>query len=143
MSIPQILSEFAHDKQVATVAVLLAADIVFGILAAFKTRTFDVTRLADFSFDDVVKKVLPWLAVFALAKLAPGNFVAGVNLSSISDGYFAVIVAQMSGSLLNSFQDLGFPIPTALAKIGIGRAAQWSSVLTPVDDQGDQKPKAA
>jgi hypothetical protein len=141
MSVIQILREFLHDKQVATVGALLVADRVFGVLAAFKTRTFDITKIGNLLRDDVLAKVLPWLAVFAFAKVQPGDFVAGVNLSTISDTVFVGICAQMGGSLLNSFQDLGFPIPPQLARFGVGRHAQWNTAV--IVDQGDRDPQAS
>jgi hypothetical protein len=137
------LHQFLTDKQIATVALLFAADFVFGVGAAIATRTFDITRLGAIGFDDGVKKVLPWLGLYVFSKAAPGDFVGGINFSTIAQAYFGVICAQLAGSLLNSFQDLGFPIPAQLARFGIGRQAQWNLTAAPVNDQGDVKPKSA
>lgn len=137
MSLLQVLREFADDKQLSAVALLVAADVVFGVLAALKTRTFDFKRLADFARDDLLGKVVPWLAVFGFGKVTHGDAILGVNFSTISDAVFGLVAASLVASLLTSFQDLGLPLPAAAAKVGIGRGAAAYGNASDVPDQGN------
>lgn len=137
MNIVQIYHQFVGSQQFSTVVILLTADFVFGVLAAFKTRTFDLSRIADLLRNDGVK-TLVWAAVWFFAAVSAGGEIVGLNFSTIADGVFVGLSAALVGSLLNSFQDLGLPIPAPLAKVGIGRAAQAPVAYPP--DQGDRPP---
>jgi hypothetical protein len=139
MSIVQIFHQLTDSKQFSTVIILLAADLVFGVLAAFKTRTFDLARIADLLRDDGVKAVV-WAAAFFFAAASAGGEIVGLNLTTIADGAFVGLSASIVGSLLNSFEDLGLPLPPALAKVGIGRGAQAPAAYPA--DHGDQPPAA-
>lgn len=137
MNIVQIFRQFADSQQFSTVIILLAADLVFGVLAAYKTHTFDLSKIANLLKDDGVK-TLVWAAVWFFAAVSAGGEIGGINFTTISDGVFAGLSVAIAASVLNSFQDLGLPLPAALAKVGIGRGAQQPTVYPP--DQGDQPP---
>lgn len=119
MNLVQILQSFAHDKQVDAIGLLVLADVIFGVLAAVKAKTFQVARIVDTLHDDVLAKVVPWLALFTLGKVTSG---AGIGISSvnvdfgtIADGFFVGITAAMAASILKSLADLGVSgIPPAL-----------------------------
>lgn len=132
-----LLDSFLTNDQFRTVFILLAADFVFGVGAAVKTRSFVVKRLADIGTDEG-GKVLSWAALWTFGALTSGTAIAGVGFATIATGYFALVTASEVGSLFDSFQDLGLPIPPALAKVGIGR--DFSG--TPTNDLGDQPPAA-
>jgi len=131
MSIPQILHSFATDKQLTAVAILIAGDLVFGVLAAIKLKQFQFSYISDFLRADVLGKVLPWLAVFAFSKVTSGDAIAGVNFSTISDGAFLMVTAALAGSVLTSLQDLGLPLPQFAAKVGVGRGVAPAKPKTP------------
>lgn len=115
MSVTQILASFARDTQVHVVGILIAADVIFGVLAALKTKTFQFQRVVDTLHDDVLAKVLPWLAVFAFGKVSSTN-VAGLDFGSVADGLFIGITAAMTASIVKSLGDLGAqPVPAPLA----------------------------
>ena len=113
MSIPEILNSFASNEQVKAVAVLIAADLVLGVLAAVKMGQFRLTYISNFLRNDVVGKVVPWFALFALGKTS-GASVVGVDFGTISDAAFVVATAALVGSLATSLKDLGLALPTPI-----------------------------
>lgn len=119
MSLITILQSFAHDKQVDAIGILVLADVIFGVLAAVKDKTFQLARIVDTLHDDVLAKVVPWLALFILGKVTTGAGVGvgsvNVDFGSIADTFFLGITAAIAASILKSLADLGVAnIPTAL-----------------------------
>ena len=131
-TLTQILHDFVTDKQIVLVAVLIAADLVFGIAAALKLGTFNLSYIATFAKDDVLGKVVPWFALFAFSKVSPGNLVAGVDFGTLATATFAIVTAALVGSLVSSLADLGIPVPAI--------AAGHVTNKYPKIDQGDQNP---
>jgi hypothetical protein len=113
VSITQILHLFAGDSQLKAVAVLIAADLILGIIAAVSMHTFRLTYISNFLRNDVLGKVLPWFALFALGKTSTAS-VAGVDFGTIADGAWIVALGALLGSLSSSLSDLGLPIPPAI-----------------------------
>lgn len=113
MTITQIIASFAHDDQVKAVVVLIAADIVFGVIAAVNLGTFRLTYISNFLQNDVLKKVLPWFALFAFGKVS-ATTIAGIDFGTIADGVWVGVVAALAGSLLSSLGDLGISVPLTL-----------------------------
>lgn len=107
MSIQQVVQEFASDKQLHAVVVLIALDLVLGVIAAVRTGSFAFSKLAAFLKDDVLGKVLPWFAVFATAKFAPSVDILGVDLNQIQTVLWAAVAAALAFSLAASLNDLG------------------------------------
>lgn len=107
MTIQQVVQEFANDKQLHAVIVLIALDLVVGVIAAVKTGSFAFSKIAAFLKDDVLGKVLPWFAVFATAKFAPSVDVLGVDLNQIQTGLWVAVAAALAFSLASSLNDLG------------------------------------
>ncbi len=117
MDITAILSSFAHDKQLAVVISLIFADFILGVLASFKLGTFRLTYLSNFARNDLLGKVVPWFAVFALDKAShAANIVGPIDWSQISTAAFAAVTAAMVGSILSSVADLGLPSAPTTAK---------------------------
>lgn len=116
MTITQILQSFARDTQLHAAGLLIAADVIFGVLAAVKTRTFQLARIADTLKDDVLAKLLPWFAAFALAKVAPNAVdIGGLDLGVIADLFWGGLTLALAASILKSISDLGVKVPPALA----------------------------
>lgn len=120
MSLVHILQEFARDKQVDAIGILVLADVIFGVLAAVKAKTFQLARIVDTLHDDVLAKVVPWLALFVLGKVTTGAGIGvgsvNVDFGSIADGFFVGITAAMAASILKSLADLGVKgVPPVLA----------------------------
>lgn len=145
MSLPDVLQSFIHDKQLNTVAILIAADLVFGILAAVKAGTFQFSYITQFLHDDVLAKVVPWLALFTFGKLDHGTVIAGYGTwNDVSTGAFALVVAALTASLVKSFADLGVPVPAPVVSIAGKNPFKASPTYLAAD--GDDRavlPKAA
>ncbi len=117
MTVPEILASFARDSQVHAAIVLIAADVIFGVLASVKLKTFRLIRIADTLRDDVLGKVAPWLELFALAKVSNAD-VAGIDFGNIADVAWAGVVLALGASILNSVKDLGVNLPDVVAGEG-------------------------
>lgn len=107
MTIDQVVQLFVDDTQLKAVVVLIALDIVVGIIAAVATGKFALSKVAAFLKDDVLGKVLPWFAVFAAAKFAPSVEVLGVDLNQIQTVLWAAVGVALVFSLTASLNDLG------------------------------------
>ena len=115
MSLPEVVSSFADDKQLQAVLVMIVLDIVLGVIAAAKLGTFAFSKVAAFLKDDVLGKVLPWFAVFAAAKFAPSVDVLGVDLNQVQTVFWAAVVVALVASLTASAADLGVTLPRSVA----------------------------
>lgn len=119
MDLTQILHAFAENDQFRAVAVLIALDIVLGIVAAAadKTQEFSLTFVGNFLRNDVLGKVVPWFALYAAAKASgSADVVAGVDLGTVADAAFVFTTAALVGSLVTSLGDLGVPLPEPLTR---------------------------
>lgn len=114
MTITQILAQFARDTQLHTALILIAIDVMLGVAAAVKTNTFQLARIADTLKDDVLGKLVPWLAVFALGKVSAAD-VLGLDLGTAADIAWGALTLALGASILKSLGDLGAKVPPALA----------------------------
>lgn len=101
----ELLRKFANDREVQAVAALVLLDFVFGVGAAFKTKTFRLSYLTDFLRNDVLGKLVPYFAVMAVVTVGGDVSVGGVN---IQDVVGVAVIAALSSSILSSLNDLGF-----------------------------------
>lgn len=117
MDIPGILHTFANDKQLKAVAVLIVADLLFGVLASViaKDQHFSLAYIANFMRNDVLSKVVPWFALFALGKTSSAT-VLGIDFGTLADGAWVGVSAALLGSLATSLGDLGVPLPSPLQR---------------------------
>src|SRR4051794_40370510 len=106
------------DAQLQTLLVVIALDVVLGVLASFRLGTFRLAYLANFARNDLLGKVVPFLILDAAAQVAGGLniIVSGLDLTNIAHGVFVLLTAAMIGSILGSLRDLGLAstIPAAL-----------------------------
>lgn len=115
MNITAILASFAHDKQVALVLLLIVADFILGVLAAFRAGTFRLTYIANFIHNDLLKVGL-WLGVFAFDKASHAAGIVGpIDWNQANLVTFAILTAAMVGSILSSLADLGVSLPVPIA----------------------------
>lgn len=115
------LQVFAGDQKLHAVAVLILADLVFGVLAAIKTKTFVLKRVSDLLHDDVLAKVVPWFGLYAFGLSSSTSIGAGgvsVDFSQIADGAFVAVAAALAASLYGSLRDLGVNLPGGNAVSG-------------------------
>lgn len=115
MDVQQVFSEFAHDKQLYAVVLLIVVDLVLGVAAAVYLKTFALSKITGFLHDDVLGKVVPWFVLFAVAKFAPGADIVGVDFNQIQTVAWALVLAALVASLTSSLADFGVTMPKALA----------------------------
>jgi len=110
------LHVFASDDKLHGVFVLILADLIFGVLAAFKTHTFVLKRLSDVLHDDVLGKVLPWFGLYAFGLANASAIGVGdvtIDFGTIADGAFIAVIAALTASIYGSLRDLGVNLPGA------------------------------
>jgi len=115
VTVQSVVNEFANDKQLQAVLVLIVLDVVLGVVAAVKLGVFAFSKIAAFLKDDVLGKVVPWFAIFAAAKFAPSVDVLGIDLNQIQTVFWAAVVVALVASLTSSASDLGVGLPRMLA----------------------------
>lgn|SRR5574337_106837 len=118
-------NSFFHDTRVQILFLLVALDIVLGVIAAIfakgKAGQFGLSFLADFGRNDLLGKLLPFAVVYAGYKYASGAniVIPGFDMQVAMDAMFALVLAALVGSLLGSLKQLNIPIanqlPTSIA----------------------------
>jgi len=109
MNFGQLLSVFAHDGKVEAALAIVALDFVFGVLAAFKLKTFRLSYVADFGRNDVLFKLVPYFVLYSTALLAGGQdiLIPGIDLGVVAGAAYVGFMASWVASVLGSLQDLG------------------------------------
>jgi hypothetical protein len=109
MDFGQLLSVFAHDGKVEAALVVVALDFVFGVLAAFKLKTFRLSYVADFGRNDILFKLVPYFVLYSAALVAGGQdvLIPGIDLGVIAGAAYVGFMAAWVASVLSSLQDLG------------------------------------
>lgn len=101
-----VLNAFVDDPTVRLIAVLVALDFVLGTAAAFYTRTFRLSFLADAFRNDVLGKLVPYYALWAALHVSGIDWSIG-GFDVIEESTGAVAIAALVGSVLNSLRDFG------------------------------------
>lgn len=103
------LNTFAHDTKVHIALLLVAADFVFGVLAAIKTGKFRLSYVSDFLRNDVLFKLVPYFALYSMA-LTAGNATIGlpIDFGDLAGIAYVAVVAAWAASILSSLNTLGF-----------------------------------
>ena len=118
------LNTFLHDQKVHVALLLVAADLVFGVAAAFKEGNFRFSYVADFLRNDILQKLLPYFGIYVFALIAGGTSVVipGLDFGLIAGAVYALVVAAWVASILGSIAVL-FPGVAAKASAGKSKAA--------------------
>lgn len=101
-----LLDQFVEDPTVVAIAVLVALDVLLGVAAAVKAKTFKFVLISDFLRADVLGKLVPYYAVWAAVHLS-GDVTLG-DFGVIEESTGALAIAAVGASVLNSLRDLGF-----------------------------------
>lgn len=101
-----ILNAFTDDPTVRLIAVLVALDFALGVLAAFYTKTFRLSFLADVFRNDVLGKVLPYYVLWAALHISGIDWSVG-GFDVVEEAAGATIILALTGSVLNSLRDFG------------------------------------
>ncbi len=115
MTYQAVFREFANDKQLWAVLVLVVVDLLLGSAAAFYKGTFALSKITGFLHDDVLGKVFPWFVLFAVAKFAPGVDIVGVDFNQLQTAAWALVLIALTASLTSSLADFGVGMPKVLA----------------------------
>jgi hypothetical protein len=99
----------ASDKRVWIALALVGVDFILGVLAAAKSGTFNLSRIAKFAETDFAFKLIPWAVLFIGAQFAGGT------LDVVEKAVYAGIVAAWAGSILSSLSQLGIAPQQAIA----------------------------
>ena len=109
-----LLRQFVDDPTVLVLSALVALDVILGVLAALKLKTFKLVIIADFLRADVLGKLLPYYAVWAAVHLS-GDIMLG-DFGVVEETTGALAIAAVGASVLNSLRDLGLSqLPPAVA----------------------------
>ena len=108
-----LLRQFSDDPTVLALAALVGLDVVLGVLAALKAKTFRFVIVADFLRADVLGKLLPYFAVWAAVHVS-GDVTLG-DFGVIEETAGALAIAAVGASVLNSVRDLGLSLPETVA----------------------------
>lgn len=123
------LQTFAHDNKVHVALILVAADLILGVIAAFKAGNFRFSYLADFLRNDILFKLLPYFAMYVLALVSGGVdiVIPGLDFGFLAGAAYATLVAAIGASILNSVYELKIipkkPQALALAVAGSENSA--------------------
>lgn len=99
-----LIRQFADDPTVIALAVLVALDLLLGLVAALKNKTFRLSFIADILRNDVLGKLVPYYAVWAAVHVS-GDVTLG-DFGVIEETTGALAIAAVGGSVLNSLKDL-------------------------------------
>lgn len=100
----EILRDFVHDWQVQAVAILIALDFVLGVSEALVNKKFRLSYISDFMQNDVLKKMVPFYAVY-LATAVGGDIDLG-PINAVVDGTWVAVSGALTASVLNSLAKL-------------------------------------
>ena len=124
--IQEWLVTFAGDTKIHIALFLIAADFILGVTAALRVGNFRFAYVADFLRNDVIGKLVPYLAFYVLALVA-GDIeivVPGVDFGVLAGVAYAALVVAMGGSILNSANEIRQPAP----KLGEGQTLRTALV---------------
>lgn len=114
--IGDLVLAFFSDPFVRALIGLIVLDFVLGIAAAFRTRTFDLAKMADFYTTNVIPFVLGYAAFYVATKLIIDPAILGDWANVVGEGAIKVAWVAIVGTL-------GKSIYENVKKLGLGEAA--------------------
>lgn len=81
-------------------------NVIVGVAAALKTRTFSLSKLGDF----LISKLAPYVLIYVSIKL----FGDEVGLTALAPLAWTVITATLLGDLGDSLMQLGINLPQSI-----------------------------
>ena len=82
-------------------------NLVFGVMAALKTNSFDIDKMLDF----ILRKLLPYVGCYYVVKLIGVN----AGLDALAIPILAIVETVLLSDLLGSLEQLGIKLPVWLA----------------------------
>ena len=119
-----IITELArkYAPLVVTLLVLVAADVLSGVLSALKRGVFKWREVANVYRTNVVPKIGGWVIVTALVETLTrtanlpdiaNTIIQGVNVF----GFYPLVIADLLASLVLNLQELARPVPPPVPPI--------------------------
>ena len=109
-----LLNQFQEDPTVIGAFILVALDILLGVLAALKLGTFKFVLISDYLRADVLGKLLPYYGIWAAVHIG-GDVMIG-DFGLIEETVGAGVIIALTASVLNSIKELGLSaLPPAVA----------------------------
>ena len=105
---PQLIALFG-TTQIQWIFILIAVDVVLGVIAALLKKDFRLGKLANF----MVKPVLGYVFGFAVLEMVASALPSLASLVMVA---FVLIVLALIGSILNNLGKMGIPLPAYLKK---------------------------
>jgi len=103
------LLKILGTSQVQMIVVLIAVDVVLGIIAALLKKDFVLGKLAGFMVKPVLGYVLGFVVLILVAQALPA-------LAMVTKVAYFLIVLALIGSILDNLGKLGIPMPKILRK---------------------------
>ena len=103
------LLKILGTSQVQMIVVLIAVDVVLGIIAALLKKDFVLGKLAGFMVKPVLGYVLGFVILILVAQALPA-------LTMVATMAYFLIVLALIGSILDNLGKLGIPMPKMLRK---------------------------
>lgn len=95
--------------QIYWIVVLIAVDVVLGIIAAILKKDFRLGKLAGFMKKGVVGYILGFAILQIVGKAVPA-------FEWIIEIAFVLIILALVGSILNNLGKMGIPLPSYLKR---------------------------
>jgi len=96
-------------SQIQWIVILIAIDVVLGIIAAIMKRDFRLGKIANFMKEPVLGYVLGFAALEVVAQAIP-------TLASLIWLAFVLIILALLGSILNNLGKMGVNLPDYLKR---------------------------
>lgn len=101
----QLVQAFANDPGVLGLSALVALDFILGVCAGIVKRRFRLAFVADFLRNDVLGKLVPYFAVWAVVHVGGDLQIDGYG--AIEEGTLALALAAVGASAAGSLHELG------------------------------------
>jgi phage-related holin len=95
--------------QIKWILILVAIDVLLGVIAALLKKDFRLGKVAGF----MKKGVLGYVLGFAVLEMVGG---ALTSLEIVVQVAYVLIILALVGSILNNLGKMGLPLPTYLKK---------------------------
>lgn len=95
--------------QMKWIIILIAADVVLGIIAALIRKDFRLGKLANFMFRPVLGYIFGFAIITLISQALP-------SLAMIAQVSYILIILALIGSILNNLSKSGLKLPAYLRK---------------------------
>lgn len=97
------------NAQIQWIVILIAVDVVLGIVAALLKKDFRLGKVANFMMKPVLGYVLGFVILGIVAQALPA-------LAMVAQVAFFLILLALAGSILNNLAKMGLGLPSYLKK---------------------------